>query len=322
MSNSIRFQVVLAFFIATIIAPVFIPFLRRLKFGQAIREEGPQSHRKKSGTPTMGGIIFITSIIVTIIVSTLFTNHLNLTVDLMMLLLTLIGFGSIGFIDDFIIVVRKNNEGLKPKQKLLAQSLLAAIFFYMFLMNGYSTELSFFNIFAIELYWVFGLFILFWMVGFSNAVNLTDGLDGLCGGVSVIVFSSFGMIAVAQQQVDVALFCFTVVGALLGFLVFNLNPAKVFMGDTGSLALGAAVAAVSILLKQELLLAVVGLVYVIETLSVIIQVLYYKRTKKRIFKMAPIHHHFEESGWSEWKVVIVLWTVGLICGILGLLIAI
>lgn len=321
MSNSIIFQLIVAFFLATIIAPVFIPFLRRLKFGQAIREEGPQSHRKKSGTPTMGGIIFITSIIVTIICSIVFTNHLTLTDDLIMLLMTLIGFGLIGFIDDFIIVVRKNNEGLKPKQKVLAQLALAAIFFSMFLVNGHSTELSMFN-FSVELYWGFGLFILFWMIGFSNAVNLTDGLDGLCGGVSVIVFSTFGMIALAQHQPDIALFCFTVVGALLGFLVFNLNPAKVFMGDTGSLALGAAIAAVSILLKQELILLVIGLVYVIEALSVIIQVLYYKRTKKRIFKMAPIHHHFEECGWSEWKVVIVLWTVSLICGIVGLLMVI
>ena len=240
----------------------------------------------------------------------------------MMLLLTLVGFGAIGFVDDFIIVVRKNNEGLKPKQKLLAQLVLAAVFFYLFLKSGYSTELSFFNLFNINLYWVYGLFILFWMVGFSNAVNLTDGLDGLCGGVSVITFGTFGMIAIAQQQVGIALFCFAVVGALFGFLVFNLNPAKVFMGDTGSLALGAAIAAVSILLKQELLLVIVGLVYVIETLSVIIQVAYYKRTQKRIFKMAPIHHHFELCGWSEWKVVTFLWAIALICGVIGLLIAI
>ena len=266
---------------ATIIGPFFIPFLHRLKFGQAIREEGPQSHRKKSGTPTMGGIIFITSIVVILLVAVLFTKYTGMTNELMMLLLTLVGFGLIGFIDDFIIVVRKNNEGLKPKQKLLAQLVLAAVFFYLFLKSGYSTELSFFNLFSVNLHWLYGLFILFWMVGFSNAVNLTDGLDGLCGGVSVITF-----------------------------------------GDTGSLALGAAIAAVSILLKQELLLVIIGLVYVIETLSVIIQVAYYKRTKKRLFKMAPIHHHFELCGWSEWKVVIFLWSVTLVCAAIGLVIAI
>ncbi|MDE5978364.1 MAG: phospho-N-acetylmuramoyl-pentapeptide-transferase [Turicibacter sp.] len=322
MLKSTLFVLIFSFFIATIIGPFFIPFLHRLKFGQAIREEGPQSHRKKSGTPTMGGIIFITSIVVVLLATVFFTNYVTMGHELMMLLLTLVGFGAIGFVDDFIIVVRKNNEGLKPKQKLLAQLVLAAVFFYMFLKNGYSTELSFFNLFSPDLYWIYGLFILFWMVGFSNAVNLTDGLDGLCGGVSVITFGTFGMIALAQQQIEIALFCFAVVGGLFGFLVFNLNPAKVFMGDTGSLALGAAIAAVSILLKQELLLVVIGLVYVIETLSVIIQVAYYKRTHKRIFKMAPIHHHFELCGWSEWKVVSFLWAIALVCGVIGVLIVI
>lgn len=322
MSKSILFVLIVSFFIATIIGPVFIPFLHRLKFGQAIREEGPQSHRKKSGTPTMGGIIFITSIVITLLATVMFTNYTVMSRELMMLLLTLVGFGAIGFVDDFIIVVKKNNEGLKPKQKLLAQLVLAAVFFYLYLQGDYPTTISFFNLFELNLYWIYGLFILFWMVGFSNAVNLTDGLDGLCGGVSVISFGTFAMIALAQQQMGIALFCFAVVGALLGFLVFNLNPAKVFMGDTGSLALGAAIAAVSILLKQELLLVIIGLVYVIETLSVIIQVSYYKRTKKRIFKMAPIHHHFELCGWSEWKVVTFLWIIGLVCGVIGLLIAI
>ncbi len=322
MSKSILFVLIVSFFIATIIGPVFIPFLHRLKFGQAIREEGPQSHRKKSGTPTMGGIIFITSIVITLLATVMFTNYTVMSREVMMLLLTLVGFGAIGFVDDFIIVVKKNNEGLKPKQKLLAQLVLAAVFFYLYLQGDYPTTISFFNLFELNLYWIYGLFILFWMVGFSNAVNLTDGLDGLCGGVSVISFGTFAMIALAQQQMGIALFCFAVVGALLGFLVFNLNPAKVFMGDTGSLALGAAIAAVSILLKQELLLVIIGLVYVIETLSVIIQVSYYKRTKKRIFKMAPIHHHFELCGWSEWKVVTFLWIIGLVCGVIGLLIAI
>ncbi|MGL4335666.1 MAG: phospho-N-acetylmuramoyl-pentapeptide-transferase [Turicibacter sp.] len=318
MSKSTIFVLIVSFFIAAIMGPVFIPFLHRLKFGQAIREDGPSSHKKKSGTPTMGGIIFITSIVVTVLITTLLTDYSVMTKDIVMLLIALVGFGAIGFIDDFIIVVRKNNEGLKPKQKLIAQLLVACVFFYLYLQSDYGTTLSFFNLFTIDLYWIYGLFILFWMVGFSNAVNLTDGLDGLATGVSVISFGTFGMIALAQQQMGIALFCFTVVGALLGFLIFNLNPAKVFMGDTGSLALGGALAAISILLKQELILVVIGLVYVIETLSVIIQVSYYKRTKKRIFKMAPIHHHFELSGWSEWKVVTFLWLVGLLCGLLGL----
>ena len=180
MSKSILFVLIVSFFIATIIGPVFIPFLHRLKFGQAIREEGPQSHRKKSGTPTMGGIIFITSIVVTLLVTIIFTNYTVMSRELMMLLLTLVGFGAIGFVDDFIIVVKKNNEGLKPKQKLFAQLVLAAVFFYLYLQGDYPTTISFFNLFELNLYWIYGLFILFWMVVFSNAVNLTDGLDGLC----------------------------------------------------------------------------------------------------------------------------------------------
>ena len=321
MQTAIIFQIIAAFAIAAIIAPIFIPFLRRLKFGQSIRKEGPQSHQKKSGTPTMGGIIFISSIVLTVVVSVIF-DYLTLNHDILMLLLTLLGYGLIGFVDDFLIVVRKNNDGLKPLQKVAGQLTLAAVFFYIFLLNEYSTSLSFFGLFEIQLAALYGMFILFWMIGFTNAVNLTDGLDGLAGGASVIAFASFGMIGLAQGQMEIALFCFVVVGALLGFLVFNLNPAKVFMGDTGSLALGATLAAISILLKQELVLLVIGLVFVIETFSVILQVLYFKRTRKRIFKMAPIHHHFELSGWSEWKTVLVLWSIGLIGGILGLLIAI
>ena len=322
MSKALLFVIIVSFFIAVIMGPFFIPFLRRLKFGQAIREEGPASHKKKSGTPTMGGIIFITSIVLTVLITTVFTGYVTLSQEIQMLLLTLLGYGAIGFIDDFIIVVKKDNAGLKPGQKILGQVIIAVLFFYLFLRNDYSTTLSFFNLGEFNLYWMYGLFILFWMVGFSNATNLTDGLDGLCTGTSVIAYMAFGMIAVAQQQMDIALFCFIVVGALLGFLVFNLNPAKVFMGDTGSLALGGVLAAISILLKQELVLVIIGLVFVIETLSVMIQVAYFKKTRKRIFKMAPIHHHFEMCGWSEWKVVTILWLVGLLCAVIGLVIVI
>ena len=322
MSKALLFVIIVSFFIAVLIGPIFIPFLRRLKFGQSIREEGPASHKKKSGTPTMGGIIFITSIVVTTLITVMFTDYMPQSAEIQMLLITLLGYGAIGFVDGFLIVVKKNNDGLRPIQKIIGQVIIAVVFFYLFLRNDFSTTFSIFGLLEFNLYWIYGVFILFWMVGFSNATNLTDGLDGLCTGTSVIAYGVFGMIALAQGQMAIAIFCFTVVGALLGFLVFNLNPAKVFMGDTGSLALGGVLAAISILLKQELLLVIVGLVFVIETLSVMIQVMYYKRTRKRIFKMAPIHHHFEMCGWSEWKVVTVLWTVGLICGLVGLVIAI
>lgn len=305
-----------AFILTVVLMPIFIPLLRRMKFGQSIREEGPESHMKKTGTPTMGGLVYLIAIIVTVLVVALFTE--GLTADLMILLLVLFGFGLIGFMDDFIKVVLKRNLGLTSLQKLIAQIVIAIISF--FLLNGteFDTSVSIpFTDVSIELSVVYVLFIIFWLVGFSNAVNLTDGLDGLVAGTASIAFAAFGVLAINQDETGIALFTFSVAGALLGFLVFNKYPAKVFMGDTGSLALGGALAMVSILLKQELLLLLIGLVFVIETLSVILQVGSFKLRKKRIFKMSPIHHHFELSGWSEWKVVTVFWLVGLIAALIA-----
>ena len=318
MSQHLLFPLLLAFGAALIIGPIFIPFLKRLKFGQSIREEGPQSHHKKSGTPTMGGLIFLIATAITLITLYLL-NVLAIDMTFMMLTLSLIGYGLIGFVDDFIIVVKKNNEGLRPKYKVFGQFALAALFFFLFLTAGYPAYLSLFGLMSVNLSWGYGIFLLIWMIGFSNATNLTDGLDGLCAGVSMIAFAVFGIIAASSGQYTVMLFCLTMVGALAGFLVFNLNPAKVFMGDTGSLAIGGSLAAVSILLGKEWLLLLVGFVYVIETTSVILQVLYFKKTDgKRLFKMAPLHHHFELSGWSERKVVSVFWIISLLMGLLAL----
>jgi phospho-N-acetylmuramoyl-pentapeptide-transferase len=306
----------LAFLLTVVLMPVFIPLLRRMKFGQSIREEGPESHMKKTGTPTMGGLVYLIAIIVTVLLVALFTE--GLTAEILILLLVLFGFGLIGFLDDFIKVVLKRNLGLTSLQKLIAQIVIAVISF--FLLNGieFDTSVSIpFTTWSIELSVVYVLFMIFWLVGFSNAVNLTDGLDGLVAGTASIAFAAFGVLAIYQDETGIALFTFSVAGALLGFLVFNKYPAKVFMGDTGSLALGGALAMVSILLKQELLLLLVGLVFVIETLSVILQVGSFKLRKKRIFKMSPIHHHFELSGWSEWKVVTVFWLVGLVAAIIA-----
>lgn len=305
-----------AFLLTVILMPLFIPLLRRMKFGQSIREEGPESHMKKTGTPTMGGLVYLIAIIVTVLLVALFTE--GLTANILILLLVLFGFGLIGFLDDFIKVVLKRNLGLTSLQKLIAQIVIAVISFL--LLNGieFDTSVSIpFTDAAIELSFVYVLFIIFWLVGFSNAVNLTDGLDGLVAGTASIAFGAFGVLAIHQDENAIALFTFSVAGALLGFLVFNKYPAKVFMGDTGSLALGGALAMVSILLKQELLLLLIGLVFVIETLSVILQVGSFKLRKKRIFKMSPIHHHFELSGWSEWKVVTVFWLVGLIAALIA-----
>lgn len=310
---------IIALLITFILVPVLIPTLKRMKFGQSIREEGPQSHMKKTGTPTMGGLTFLISIIITSIIAIIFGDKSN---PIILLLLVTIGFGLIGFIDDYIIVVKKNNQGLTSKQKFLAQILIAVIFFVLgdiFHLVNFATNLHIpFTHFDLPLSFAYVIFIIFWQVGFSNAVNLTDGLDGLATGLSIIGFAIYAIMSFILDSPAIGTFCVIMVFALIGFLPYNLNPAKVFMGDTGSLALGGIFATISIMLNQELSLIFVGLVFVIETLSVMMQVASYKLTKKRIFKMSPIHHHFELSGWGEWKVVTVFWTVGLISGLIGL----
>jgi len=310
--------IITAFIIAVIVGPIFIPFLKRLRFGQSIRTDGPQSHLKKSGTPTMGGIIFLLSTFTTTIIGLIFWDNFKLNSTLLMLLIPLFGCSLIGFIDDFIIVVKKDNKGLRPKHKMFGLFLIGAVFFYLFMTAGYETVVNL-GIISFDLTWGHGIWVLFMILAGSNATNLTDGLDGLLGGTSFIVFGIFGMIAMALGSYTIALFCFIMVGALAGFLVFNLNPAKVFMGDTGSLGLGALMAAIVILLGHEWLLLVVGFIFVIETASVILQVLYFKKTRgKRLFKMAPLHHHFELSGWGERKVVLVFWLITLILGIIAM----
>lgn len=309
---------VTSFILTVILAPIGIPMLRRLKFGQSIREEGPQSHMKKAGTPTMGGLIFLLSIIATTVVCGLlldvFTTHT------VVLLLVFIGFGIIGFLDDGIKVILKRNLGLTSLQKLIGQIVIAIAAFLLLRLGTFDTAITIpFTEWQLDLGMLYVAFLIFWLVGFSNAVNLTDGLDGLVAGTASIAFAAFGVLALFNEQADIALFAFAVTGALLGFLIFNANPAKVFMGDTGSLALGGALAMISVLVNQELLLLLIGLVFVIETLSVILQVGSFKLRKKRIFKMSPIHHHFELSGWSEWKVVLVFWSTGLVMALIAVL---
>ncbi|KGR84015.1 phospho-N-acetylmuramoyl-pentapeptide-transferase [Lysinibacillus odysseyi] len=307
-----------SFILTVILAPVGIPMLRRLKFGQSIREEGPQSHMKKAGTPTMGGILFLLSIIVTTIACGLIFDVF--TTQTVVLLLVFVGFGIIGFLDDGIKVIFKRNLGLTSLQKLIGQIVIAIAAFLLLRLGTFDTAIAIpFTEWQVDLGVLYIAFLIFWLVGFSNAVNLTDGLDGLVAGTASIAFAAFGVLALFNEQADIALFAFAVTGALLGFLIFNANPAKVFMGDTGSLALGGALAMLSVLVKQEILLLLIGLVFVIETLSVILQVGSFKLRKKRIFKMSPIHHHFELSGWSEWKVVLVFWSTGLVMALIAVL---
>ena len=311
--------ITVAFIITALLGMVIIPLLRRLKFGQSIREEGPDAHKKKAGTPTMGGLIFLGSIIISMIVLSYIYEDV-LTTQTIVLMIVLGGFGLIGFLDDFIIVVMKRNLGLTSIQKLIGQIVIAIIAYFLLKMGPFDTTVIIpFTDFSIDLGIFYVAFLVFWLVGFSNAVNLSDGLDGLVAGTSTIAFAAFGVYALAYEQNDIAIFSFVVAGAMLGFLLFNMKPAKVFMGDTGSLALGGAIAMLSILVKQELLLLVIGIVYVIETLSVMIQVTSFKLTGKRVFKMSPIHHHFELSGWSEWKIVIVFWGVAFLAAIIPLL---
>ncbi|OLS42012.1 phospho-N-acetylmuramoyl-pentapeptide-transferase [Bacillus sp. MRMR6] len=313
----IFFTILMGFLITVLLSPIFIPFLRRLKFGQSIREEGPKSHQAKTGTPTMGGIMILFSIILTTLVMT--GKFAEPTVKTYLMLLVTLGFGLLGFLDDFIKVVMKRNLGLTSKQKLLGQIIISVIFYLIYKQNGFPTVITVpISGYTIDLGWFFVLFITFWLVGFSNAVNLTDGLDGLVSGTAAIAFGAFAVLAWNQSQIEVAIFSVAVAGAVLGFLVFNAHPAKVFMGDTGSLALGGAIATIAILIKLELLLVIIGGVFVIETLSVILQVISFKTTGKRIFRMSPLHHHYELVGWSEWRVVVTFWSVGLIFAILGI----
>lgn len=309
-----------SFLITVLLSPIFIPFLKRLKFGQSIREEGPKSHMKKTGTPTMGGIVIIISIVATslFMISRVIGNPF--TVETGLILLVLLGYGLLGFIDDFIIVVLKRNLGLTSKQKLLGQFLIAIIFYLVLRTQDISTALAVPGTdFEIELGLLYPILVILMIVGSSNAVNITDGLDGLVSGVAVIAFGAFGILAwTVIPQLEVAIFATAVVGALLGFLVFNAHPAKVFMGDTGSLALGGALAAIALILQQEILLVIIGGVFVIETLSVMIQVVSFKTRGKRVFLMSPIHHHFELKGWSEWRVVLTFWLIGFIFAMIGL----
>lgn len=317
MEQVIIFSIMMSFFITVVLSPFFIPFLKRLKFGQSIREEGPASHQKKSGTPTMGGIIILLSIIVTTLIMT--NKYAEINYQTYLLLLVTFGFGLLGFLDDFIKIGMKRNLGLTSRQKLIGQIVISVVFYFFYRQYDLSTAVSipFFD-YSIELGFFYVFFIIFWLVGFSNAVNLTDGLDGLVSGTAAIAFGALAVLAWNQSAVEISIFAVAVVGAVLGFLVFNAYPAKVFMGDTGSLALGGAIAAIAILTKLEILLIIIGGVFVIETLSVILQVISFKTTGKRIFRMSPLHHHYELIGWSEWRVVVTFWAVGLLCAILGI----
>ncbi len=313
----------LSFAITVILGFIIVPILRKLKVGQIERSDGPESHLKKQGTPTMGGIIMILGIIIVTVGAYIYYKLRNpeLAQNLLPILGLTIGFGIIGFIDDFKKLVLKNTKGLSPSLKMLGL-LIISVIYVLYLINGLNlgTEMyvpilkQYVNL-PIYFYIPFAIVVI---LGTTNAVNLTDGIDGLSSSVCTIIITCLTIIATMFEIKEIVVFGAVVIGAVLGFLMFNIHPAKVFMGDTGSLFLGGVISGIALYLKMPLILLVIAIIPVIETLSVIIQVAYFKKTGKRVFKMAPIHHHLELSGWKENQVVMLFSVITLVASVIGL----
>ncbi len=306
MINETILAIIIAFAVSAILCPIVIPFLHKLKFGQQVREDGPQAHLKKQGTPTMGGLAFLTAVVIT---SLLYIRDYPRIIPVLFMT---VGFGVIGFLDDYIKIVMKRSEGLNPVQKLIGQFIITGIFVYYLVCSGeVGTSMlvpftgGFEHGIYLDLGFLFIPFVFFVVLGTDNGVNFTDGLDGLCTSVTILVATFLTIISIGENS-GISPITGVVVGSLLGFLLFNVYPAKVFMGDTGSLALGGFVASSAFMMQIPLFIPIIGLIYLVEVLSVIMQVSYFKATHgKRIFRMAPIHHHFELGGWSETRVVAV-----------------
>ncbi len=311
----------LGFILSLVLGYVLIPILKKFKFNQSLNVYLEEKHASKKGTPTIGGIIFILATLITITLMVLF-KKITLSYSLLIVIFSFVSYGLIGFIDDYLIIKRNNNQGLSEKSKLFLQLVVAIIFFILFLLDG-NKPLIWIHTLNIKLNigWLYGFFILFVLLASSNAVNITDGLDGLAGGLSFIALIAFGVITIYTTWLDgyrdLAIFIFILAGSILGFLYYNTNPAKIFMGDTGSLALGATIGAIAITTRHELLLVLIGIVFVIETLTCIIQRIYYKKTRKRVFPMTPIHHTFEKNGWKEQEIVRLFWLIAIIAALIA-----
>ena len=313
------FAVMAGFLISAVLGLILVPCLKKLRVGQKISIFVGETHRKKEGTPTMGGLIFIIPTVVATL-ALILTGKIPYTSNLGIVLLVFLGYACIGFIDDFLSIRKGDNEGLTTYQKLFMQVLIAIGFCYIYMRSGGQTSWVVGTLHIdIEMSWLYGLFILFVLVGASNAVNLTDGLDGLAGGLSAIAFIAFSLISLMVGFEDIGIFSLILTGSLLGFLIYNTYPAKIFMGDTGSLALGGVMGAIAILTHRELTLLVVASVFVIETLSVIIQTFWVQVFHKKVFLMTPLHHHFEKLGWKETDIVKLFWVVGLILSMAGII---
>ena len=316
------FCLMLGFIFSIAIGSIIVPYLKNKKLNQRLSIYLEEKHKSKSHVPTMGGLIFIIPTLVIFIIL-LLINKIDLKINAIIILFTFLSYALIGFIDDYLIIKRNNNNGLKEGTKFLLQVISSIVFFFFFMKAG-NEPLIWIHTLNIKMNigWIYGLFILLVLTSSSNAVNITDGLDGLAGGLSIIAFITFGIITFNTTWLDgyieIALFCFILSGSILGFLVYNINPAKIFMGDTGSLALGATLGSIAIITRHELLLILIGIVFVIETMSCIIQRIYYKFTKMRLFTMTPIHHGFEKKGYNERDIVKYFWIVGLLASMLAL----
>lgn len=313
----------LGFVLSLITAVILIPFLRKFHVGQSVSHLINARHLKKEGTPTIGGLIFIIPTVIIMFVLYL-RGSVELSSNLIILIFVFLSYALLGLVDDILKVKYHNNAGLKTLTKLFLQTVIAIIFYIIFKNNGGDSNLVITSLnINIPLGWCFGLFILLVLVGTTNAVNITDGLDGLAGGLSVMAFLAYGVIAWGSSWIagyqDIAIFAFVLVGGLLGFLVFNTHPAKVFMGDTGSLALGGALATIAILTRHELSLILIGGVFVVETLCSLIQIIAIRKFHKKVFLKAPLHHHFEELGWCETDIVKLFWVVGFLLSMIGII---
>ena len=313
----------LGFVLSLVAAVILIPLLKKLHVGQSVSKLINERHLKKDGTPTIGGLIFIIPTIFIMLILYL-RGSIEFNSNLIILIFVFLSYGALGFIDDFLKVKYHNNNGLSIGVKFLLQTVIAVIFYIIYRNNGGDSNLVISSLgINVSLGWVFGLFILLVLVGTTNAVNISDGLDGLAGGLSVVAIMAYGVIAWGSKWIsgyqEIAIFAFVLCGAILGFLVFNTHPAKVFMGDTGSLALGGALATIAILTKHELSLLLIGGVFVVETLSSAIQIIAIRKFHKKVFLKAPLHHHFEELGWEETDIVKLFWVVGLFLAMIGII---
>ena len=313
------FAIMLGFLSSALLGLFLVPILRKFRVGQKISIFVGEAHRKKEGTPTMGGLIFIIpTVLVTL--ALILTGKVSYTSNLGIVLLVFIGYSLIGFLDDYLSIRKADNEGLTTYQKLFLQVLIAIGFFYIYMRSGGQTSWVVGTLHIdLELGWLYGLAILFVLVGASNAVNLTDGLDGLAGGLAAIALIAYSLISLTVGFEEIGLFSLILVGSIVGFLIYNTHPAKIFMGDTGSLALGAAMGAIAILTHRELTLLVVAGIFIIETLSVILQTFWVIVFHKKLFLMTPVHHHFEKLGWEETDIVKLFWVLGLILAMAGII---